>query len=250
MRCRRARQVYTAAILTPIMFVFGEVVPKNLFRRHANRWTLRSVRPLRIAMRLFRGVGLVGGLQWLSDRMMRLTGDRSGTGVGELGGRAEIQAMLEEGWASGALTDEQSRMIQRVMNLADVAVRDVMVPVARAVTVDRAQSRTAFLTSVRRHPHSRVPVTQNGQPVGIVNVYDVLSHPAPDRSASADPDWLMKLARPPLWFDTDQPVTAALYALQRARRVMACVRDRQGRWVGILTLKDLVEEIIGEIGEW
>jgi CBS domain containing-hemolysin-like protein len=158
--------------------------------------------------------------------------------------RAHVVRLLHEGAALGGLTSFQRDLIDRVMNLSTVRVHSVMIPRARAATVTRDIRRDDFLRIARMAHFSRLPVWE-GDPrriVGVVYVFDVLT----DDQQRA----VQQHVRPALAIPDHMRVSAALLRLQQARETMAIVQDRHGNCVGILTLKDLVEEIVGDLEAW
>ena len=233
--------LYTVAVATPILFIFGESVPKNLFRRSAETLVYRLAWLLGGASVLFNACGaapLVRAFTWL---LMRL--------VGRGGARAHAMAprgmgeIVAEGAASGALTHLQFMMAERVMRIGSVTLGDVMTPMHAVARAAVDVTRDQLIEIIRGHEFSRLPLMDpHGQVAGVLDIYDVLM--GADDEQPAD-----KATAPPI-MSASTPVTDALYRLQRGHRVMAVVADASGRHAGIVTVKDLVEEIVGEIEEW
>jgi len=233
----------SAAILTPVIFVFCEVLPKNLFHRHSETLTYALSRFLAISRWTFKAIGLVGTVRAIVQAVLRLAGRRLGPHDSPLGGAQRIAAILAEGRASGVVTHDQSLIAERVVNIENVRLADVMVPIGRAVLADRHASPEDLRALMARHGHPRVAVYE-GQPdhiVGALNIYDVL---------------LDETGRPPAEHVTTPPalpqtlsVIEAMVALQRRREVLAFVTDADGGCVGLITTKDLLEEIVGELAE-
>lgn len=233
---------YTIATATPLMFVLRESVPKIVFQRLAERLVYRLWWFLSVSRALFVACGLaplVRGFSWL---LMTATGMRKRLGSMPAYSYA-LDALVAEGAASGLLTHFQSVMAQRVMGLADVTLGDVMIPMARAATAEEDISAEAFRQKLTGHDYSRIPLRDAaGQVAGIVDIYDVLTDPAGRRPR--------EFAATPLVLSADTGVLDALLRMQRARAAMAIVHDAADRHVGLATVKDLVEEIVGELEEW
>ena len=130
------------------------------------------------------------------------------------------------------------------MNLSAVRVDSVMIPRSRAATVPSDIPRDEFLRVARMAHFSRLPVYRGDarRIIGVVNVYNVLT----DRHAQP----VAEHVRPPVTLAEHVTVSAALLKLQRTREAMAIVVDRTDHCVGILTLKDLVEEVVGDLEVW
>ena len=229
---------YTLAVATPLMFLFRESVPKNVFQRLAERLVYRLAWLLAISSAAFNLIGLAPLVRGFSRLVMRLLPlDRRG--VRHHG----LESIMAEGAACGLLTHFQSLMARRVMNIADVRLAQVMTPMSNVVSASDDVTADEFLALLRDHEYRRVPlIDRDGQVVGIVDIYDVLIDE--DRARPAD----KKV--PPFVLAADMTVTDALYRMQRARAAMAVVRNKADQHLGLVTVKDLVEEIVGELSEW
>lgn len=238
-------ELYATALVTPLIFVFGGIVPKDWFRREANVLMSRLSGPLWACLRLAQWTGLVrllrGFTRWLARRLVP-----AGTvsSAADLLPRARVLHLLREGAAHGGLTALQRDLMERVLNLSDVRVVDVMIPRHRAAVIAHDVNRADFLRAARMAHFSRLPAHGDDprRIVGILNVYDVLA----DREQKPVRTHL----RPPITLPMRMTVSAALLKLQRAREAMAIVEDAAGHCVGILTQKDLVEEIVGDLEAW
>ena len=236
---------YTLAVATPLMFLFRESVPKNVFQRLAERLVYRFAWLLAVSSAVFNLIGLAPLVRGFSRLVMRLLPfDRR-----RRGRHQGLDAIMAEGAACGLLTHFQSLMAYRVMNIADVRLAQVMTPMPRVVSASRDVTAQEFLSLLRGHDYRRVPLLdRHGQVVGIVDIYDVLTDA--DRVDPADPADPAEKMVPPFVLAADMTVTDALYRMQRAHAAMAIVRDKADKHLGLVTVKDLVEEIVGELSEW
>lgn len=238
-------EVYTTLILTPLVLVFGGIIPKDWFRRECERLMYLLAVPLYVGVLAARGTGLVFVLRGLSTRLNRwIDPQHALRREAEPRTRTHMLQMLEEGAVSGGLSHMQRDLIARVMNTSQVRVAAVMIQRARAATVPIDIPREEFLRIARMAHFSRLPVWR-GDPkrmVGFVAVFDVLT----------DEQKLPIAAhlREAVVLSPDERVPAALQRMQTARKPMAIVEDRQGNCLGILTVKDLVEEIVGDLEAW
>lgn len=238
-------QVAVILLITPILFVWGEMVPKTLFRRHADSLVYRWSWLLGASGTLMTWIGLVGLVKALSSILLGLVRHETDSG-GLLSSRQAIRGMLIETAHRGTLTGIQSEIAQNVLSLREVRLRDVMVPILAAEKIEERIDRKEFLATARRTTHTRLPVCRAGRPgqiIGVVNVLDGLLLNAGDFS-------LEKLITQPPKMPASWNVQTALTRLQRARQPMGIVTDTAGRCLGIVTMKDLVEEIVGELRAW
>lgn len=231
----------TLAIATPLLLVAADSVPKTVFQRSPIESVYRLSWLLKVSNWVFSLTGVLPLVMAISRGLLSLAGPvrRTKSPLGHTG----VAAMVTEGLASGVLTHFQWAMADRVMHIAEVTVADAMVPIRHVVTVRAAAGRDELLETIRKHSYSRLPALDaNRRVVGVLNIYDVLT------SADQDPLAQTELS-PPLIISAELTVTEALYRMRRSRRAMAII-ERDGEHVGIVTIKDLVEEIVGELEAW
>ena len=237
-------ELWATVIVTPFLLVFGGIIPKDWFRRECDRLMYPLTLPMVVCVRLARATGFLWLMRQLTRALVHRIHPAGGDEEAALLPRANIVRLLHEGAALGGLTRFQRDLIDRVMRLSDVRVSSVMIPRPRVAAVWEAIDREDFLRIARMAHFSRLPV-YHGDPrrmVGVVYVYDVLT----DRESRPFAEHM----RPPFVLAEHVSVAAALLRMQRARETMAIVQDRAGNCVGILTLKDLVEEIVGDLEVW
>ncbi len=239
-----AAEVYAAIILSPVVFVFGDVVPKNWFHAHANRLMYPTVRVVQACVLVLRYTGVV----WVLESLTRWLAELSGPSEVETwrGARGEVIGLLRESAAAstGPITEEQARMIERVMNLANVRVGSIMIPRRHVVALPAAADRKLLEQVVQGHDFSRLPLlaADRRSAAGVVNVYDVLG----DEVGRPIQDYAVT----PVEIQASDSAPQALLKLRQAHQSMGIVVDPRRGFVGVVTLKDLVEEIFGELAAW
>ncbi|MBU6364578.1 MAG: DUF21 domain-containing protein [Gemmatimonadetes bacterium] len=214
-----------------VLVVLGQVVPRAV----GARWAPQLV-PLLVPA--LQGVAwLVRPVEWVAAAVRRATPAGDGE-AGEREGRDELEELLRDGAFEGLGTSEELAIISGVVRFGDKAVRDVMTPRARLFAVSEALSPRELAEQVALAGYSRVPVFR-GTPdaiVGMVHVFDVLA-----QEGEAWP-----ALRPVTMTPADRPANELLFALLRARRQLAIVQEG-GQVAGVVTLEDLLEELVGEI---
>lgn len=221
-------------VLAAVNIVVGELAPKRLAMQNALRWALLVAVPLnRLARATAPVVWLLGKA---SDGLVQLFGGNPNAG-GEQLSAAELRELVA---AQRGLTHEQREMISGALDIQDRVLREILVPRRTVVTlpldlsIDRAQ---ALLVEAG---HSRAPVVRGrnlDEVVGVVHLRDLLSgHPG-----------LAAAMRPALQLPDSLPVSEALRRFKTEREHFAVVVDERGGVAGIVTLEDVLEEIVGEI---
>ena len=152
--------------------------------------------------------------------------------------------LIKEGQEAGVIQPDEAKYARAVFELSDKKVRDVMVPRDKVVALSRNAKPDDILETARMSAHTRMPVWENEPDniVGIVNTKD-LFHIFSLMNLVILEDAMY----PALYVDPEQTLGRALNVFRRERRQMAVVRGSEGRFMGIVTLEDIIEEIVGEI---
>lgn len=235
-----ASRLATLTLVGPI-FIFGEVLQKEVFRRAADTLMYRSTKMLRWSMKIFSPVVvLLKQVQRFWGIFMR--GPASGHELQV--GRRRLYHFFSESAHEGTLSDYQKTMAANIMKLESLKIEKVMIPFADAASIQLSQTLEECREIVRKSPYTRFPVSSpHGRLLGIVNVLELLSH-------SAGPFQVAQYLREPTQQDRETSVIEALNRLKHSGQPMAFVTEGDAKVVGIVTVKDLVEEIVGELGEW
>jgi CBS domain containing-hemolysin-like protein len=229
-------------LLTYLHVVLGEQAPKALALQRAEDVALLISGPLLTFGRVFRPfIRLIGGSSNHAVRLLRLPPQPAEQVVHSVD---ELQQLVEETHEAGIIPEDQARYVRNVFELSDKTVRDVMVPREKVVTMSLGASENEVLEIVRDSAHTRMPVWEGtlDNIVGVVNTKD-LFHLFSLKGLVI----LMDAMYPPLFVSPDLGVARLLRIFRRERRPLAVVRDAEGTFLGIVTLEDILEEIVGEI---
>jgi len=234
-----AREVVLALALTPLVFFFGELLPKDLFRRRPHALT-GVFAPFLIASRALY-LPLAVPLRLLT-RALELLGGVGGSELVEARGRGAVLSLLEAGKRSGALEAEAERMARNALQLKATPVERVMVPWDRVVTLRGDLSPRERYERVAASEYTRLPWIP---PEGPVEDY---LHQLEALAAGPEAD-LGTCRRPLPCLPPDLPLDRALARLRGAGQRAALVGS-PSEPLGLVTLKDLVEEISGDLARW
>jgi putative hemolysin len=226
-------------IATAFLLVFGEIVPKSLFRHYPHRLCMSIADVLNMTAWLF--APLVALLGLVMRAVVRLSGATESP-KSFFVTREELKHLAREGEAGGALSAEERAMIDGVFDFPSKTVYDIMLPLARAATVVRDTPVKELFTVSERTGFARFPVVEGDKVVGIVNVYEILFDNAGSDSKTAG----LLMQKPQFVLSTER-VNRVLPVLRAGRRPISVVISPEGKHVGILTLEDIVEEIVGEV---
>ncbi|XP_051129138.1 putative DUF21 domain-containing protein At3g13070, chloroplastic isoform X2 [Andrographis paniculata] len=231
-------------VMTVAILLLTEITPKSLAVHNATEVARFVVRPVAWLSLILYPVGRV--VTYLSMGMLKLLGlkGRSEPYVTE----DEIRLMLRGAELSGAIEEEEQDMIENVLEIKDTHVREVMTPLIDVVAIDANATLVDFHNSWVDHQYSRVPVYEEriDNIVGIAYAMDLLDYV--QKGELLESSMVGNMAHKPAYFVPDSMSVWNLLREFRIRKVhMAIVLNEYGGTVGIVTLEDVVEEIVGEI---
>jgi putative hemolysin len=243
-----ARYVHTAAVavgfsvITFLHVVVGELAPKALALDRPGPVALACAGPLLIFGRVFRPALVV--MNGAGNAIVRLFGVERVTSGHAIHSPEELSLLVDEAREAGAIRADTGRLLGNVFRLARTRVRDVMVPRDRIYAVERASPIDQVLEEVRDQGYTRIPVCDGGldNVRGVLHAKD-LFHLYAERRLFVLDDLLRAMGEMP----PDLSVLEALRRFRRRRTHIAVVREPGGPVVGLVTLEDVLEEIVGEI---
>ena len=234
------------SILTSLHITVGEQAPKLVGLERAERTAMFSALPMEIFYKTFRWP--IHALDWASARMVRVFGLRASSAHASIYTEEEIRQIIDTSHKSGHLQSEERQLINRVFDFSDAEVREAMVPrtavTALPSTATIEEAEEAFCEG----GYSRLPVFRDrlDEIVGVLFMKDLI--PCLRRLNPVEFD-MEKMLHPPLFVPATARLGSVLAQMQAAQTHIACVVDEHGGLEGIVTLEDLLEEIVGEIND-
>jgi len=238
-RWGEAATLPVTAILALVVFAFGEVLPKALFRRRPEPLMAMATVPILVAHLVLRPVS---ALAILVTAAMNPRRDEPG-GARRRVTRDELRGLFAES-SEAETSGVDARMIARIFRMRTTTARQVMIPLERVVMLPESATSADVLDTIRRGGPTRLPLFDRSRTriIGLVNVFDVLYDETPAAHAA---HYLRNVE----FVERSRRVDELLVALRRTRSGMAVVVDPDGRALGIVTIEDLVEEIVGELAD-
>jgi len=229
-------------LITYMHVVFGEQIPKTLALQTADRSALWLSGPLNVFARLSRP--LLGTINGTANFLLRRLGYQAASGKEMVHSVEELKLLIEDSEEAGILDPDQAEFVQNVFHLSNKRVRDCMVPRHKMAALELNTPPDKVLEAVRSGAHTRMPVYEGqlDNIVGIVNTKDLFY-----LFSLQGVVVLQDALYPPLFLKPDESMANALRLFRRARRPMALVRDETGTILGLITLEDVLEEIVGDI---
>ncbi len=227
-------------VITIIILFFSELIPKLFALKNPDKWAVSSSRAVQLSFFILSPLALP--LSRITTYLTQLLGleKHSMLAMSE----EEIRALVQVGHEHGALELEERRMIHSIFEFGDTLAREVMVPRIDIVTVEKSTSFEDILRTVFECGHSRIPVYEEkvDNIIGMIYAKDLLT-------ASQDPEAfdLIKLLRPAYFVPEEKKIDDLLREFQSGKIHIAVVVDEYGGTAGLVTMEDIIEEIVGEI---
>jgi len=231
-------------VITILLLIFGEVTPKTLAAIRTERLAYPGAYFYHFLFRFLPPIGwAVKLLTMLSNGMLRLAGVRPELDSAQNLTIEELRTILAE---SGAfLPRKRHEIMMRVLELGEITVEDIMIPQNEVCGIDLEDDWNSILDVIRNSGYTRLPVYREAidNVIGVLHVKRLIQHPHPQELSKQT---LEKLLDEPYFVPEGTPLNKQLAQFQRARQRTAFVVDEYGDIQGIVTLEDLLEEIVGE----
>ena len=241
---RWAALLAAVATMVVVSYVAIGVAPRTLGRQHADRVALAAAGPLTVATRV------LGPLSSLLIIIGNALTPGRGFRQGPFASEAELRELVDMAEASQVIEEDERQMIHSVFELGDTLTREVMVPRTDMVFVERHKTLRQCLSLALRSGFSRIPVIGEDvdDVVGIVYLKDVVRR-VYDRHEAESTERVDSVMRSPMFVPDSKPVDELLRQMQAGRTHVAVVIDEYGGTAGLVTIEDVLEEIVGEIDD-
>jgi Mg2+/Co2+ transporter CorB len=238
--------LYASIGMTVLVILFCEMLPKTAAIAAPDRYAISIARPLDRVVRILGPV--LDAADWLVRRLLAIAGVVPGEPL--LPGHERLRGAVDLLHQEGSFEKQDRDMLGGLLNLRDLTVSDVMIHRTEVITADVGEPPEKVVEAVLQEPVTRVPLWR-GTPeniVGILHVKDLLRG---IHEAGGDPKKIdvMVLARPPWFVPETRSLSEQLKAFRRRRTPLAIVVDEYGEFMGIVTLEDILEEIVGDISD-
>ncbi|MBM3669637.1 MAG: HlyC/CorC family transporter [Actinobacteria bacterium] len=236
--------VITIVILVLIAYVGLGVAPRTLGRQHAERISLVAARPTILLTRILSPLATL--LIYLGNALTPGKGFRQGPFDSE----AELRELVDMAGENSLIEDDERQMIHSVFELGDTFAREVMVPRTDMVFIERSKALRQAMSLGLRSGYSRIPVIRESADdiVGVIYLKDIVKRTFEHRDAE-NTESVDSLMRAPYFVPDSKRADELLRDMQSARVHMAIVIDEYGGTAGIVTIEDILEEIVGEIAD-
>ena len=225
-------------VTTIVVFLLGEMLPKSLGKRYSNYLALATASSLRFFMRIFAPISVV--LTFIGNAAARITKGDSTVTVTE----DELYDIIENMTDEGELDEERGELVNNALSFSEVTVESILTSRVDLAALDVDSTSAEVITYIKSQRHSRIPVYEGS----IDNIIGILQIRKYIRSYIENNDVdIRSLLDEPLFIHQSTNIDELLPALSRRKANMAVVTDNYGGTLGIVTVEDILEELVGEI---
>ena len=227
-------------IITVLIILFGETIPKISAKKSPNRLAVRNAYPVRILMIALKPLIwlIVKLIELLTRRMKDDSGDDQEEAV------EELQSIIETAEDEEVLDEDQSELLQAAIDFSQIAASEVMTARVDVQAIDIDDDWSEILAIIEQAPYSRLPVYEDSidNIIGVLYLNHFLKALTDDGHAD-----IRSLLMPPCYVYKTMKLPAVLNTLKRAKQHLAIVSDEYGGTLGVLSMEDVLEQIVGEI---
>ena len=234
--------VYATGVLTLVILIFAEITPKVYAKYFNERVSFITAPILNVIMIIFHPFVFL--VTYISNKILYLIGVDVSKIEKPLMTEEEIHTCIKMGWDEGAITAEERKMLSRVFTLNDKMVGEVMVPKEKMVIIDSEASAEEIYKIILDTGHTRFPVRKgrDEEIIGFLHAKDLFHFMDQKKTGS-----IKEIIRPPYFVPTEKTIDAQLRGFQNRKLHQAVVLDSEGKVTGLITLEDIIEELVGSI---
>lgn len=242
---REVAVVLVTLILSYATLVLGELYPKRIALQHAESVALLSVRPILIVFNISKP--FVWLLSVSVNILLKLTRQKLDVDDDEFS-EDEVMSMLEMGQETGVLKEEGKKMINSIFAFDDKLAYEVMTPRTDVFSIDINDPAEEYIDELMELRYSRIPVYEDDSDriIGILNIKDYLIKAREDGFESVD---IRGIIRKPYLVPETKNIDALFFEMQQTKQQIAILIDEYGGFSGIVTMEDIIEEVMGEIDD-
>ena len=235
--------ILITVVLSYITLVFGELVPKRIALLNPLRFSLSSVRVVYFTMIITKPA--VWLLSKTTKGILNILGIKKRQGDNELS-ESEIKSLIRHGHSEGFYQTQEKEMLENIFNFDDIHAEAIMTPRTNVYAIDIEDTLEEILNQIMESRYSRIPIYENNidNILGIIHVKDILISAKKIGFGNLD---IKKLLRKPYYVPTSIKINKLFRKMQENNYQMAIILDDYGGMEGVITIEDLIEEIVGNI---
>jgi putative hemolysin len=234
--------IYVTVVLTVVILIFAEITPKVYAKYRSDVISINTAPALKIIMSIFNPVVVV--VTYIARKLLLLMGIDITKAKRPLVTEAEVKTLIDIGREDGTITAEEKKILSRVFTLNDKTAGDIMVPRRSIVTLDPDDTLEQALKTIRKSGYSRYPVRRgkSHEIMGFIHAKDLLGRRGGHKLGA-----MRGLIRPAYFIPEDRKIDSQLRSFKARKLHQAVVLNESGEFAGLITLEDILEQMVGSI---
>lgn len=231
------------AFITLLHVVLGELVPKSLAIQHTEKYVLAIARPLYLFNKIF--APFIWVFDHVTNAVLRLMGTRITNENDDVHSEEEIKLIINASQKDGVIDDTEGEIIQNAIDFSEIYAHEIMVPRQDIKCIYEGDGCDRVMEVVKKNNHTRFPLCKKDKDtiVGMIHIRDLLEH----QEQLHDKDFLSKIARKILFVPENKSISDILHEMMAKHIHLAIVVDEYGGTAGLLSMEDILEELVGDI---
>lgn len=229
--------------ITLLHVVLGELVPKSLAIQNTERYALLIAKPLYVFNKIFSP--FIWVFDHVTNGILYLMGTHVSNENDDAHSEEEIKLIIDASQKGGIIDDTESEIIQNAIDFSEIYAHEIMIPRQDIKCLNNDESYQQAMEYVRKNKHTRFPLCDKDKDhiTGMIHIRDLMEH----NSQPGEKDILKKLARKILFVPENKSISEILHQMMNKRIHLAIVVDEYGGTAGLLSMEDILEELVGEI---
>lgn len=229
--------------ITLLHVVLGELVPKSLAIQHTEKYVLAIATPLFVFNKVF--APFIWVFDHVTNGILHLMGTRVSNETDDTHSEEEIKLIIDASQKGGIIDDTESEIIQNAIDFSEIYAHEIMVPRQDIKCLYKTDSFEEALEFIKEHNHTRFPLCDKDKDtiIGMIHIRDMIEH----SDEKNEKDILTKLARKILFVPENKSISDILHEMMQKRIHLAIVVDEYGGTAGLLSMEDILEELVGNI---
>ena len=230
----------STVVMTVLVLIFGEIVPKTFAKQNAEKCALAFAAPLNAIMWILTPISAL--FSFLQKGLVKASKSDNSPNFTE----DELKYIIEEIEDQGVLEEQESDLVRSALEFDEIVIEQILVPRVKVVAVERNEEIEKIMEIFIRDRYTRLPVYENSidNIIGLINEKDFFALIIGSEGKSVNIEGIIQKA---LYVSEMKLISEVLYEMQRAKIHMAIVKDQYGGTSGIVTMEDIIEELVGEI---
>jgi putative hemolysin len=234
--------IYVTVVLTLAILLFAEITPKVYAKYYSERVSLISAPALRVIMTIFNP--FVRAITYIAGKIILITGIDISKAKRILVTESDVKTLIQIGWEDGNITADERKILSKIFTLNDKKVGEIMIPKKHVISISSESSIDQAIVKINKYGYTRFPITRGktSEIIGFLHAKDLIGKKGDEKIGT-----MKELVRKTYYIPANKTIDSQLRSFKARKIHMAVVLDEEGTMAGLLTLEDILEQMVGSI---